>query len=100
MFLQPLDPIVLAWLALCLLCTAYVAYDQFRHNPEAVVMKWGFVLVTLYMGPLGLLLYVMADKEPAPGPMKNSSRRSGSRAWARRYIARRATRPASSRSRW
>jgi len=30
-------------------------------------MKWGFVLVTLYMGPIGLLLYIMADKEPAPG---------------------------------
>jgi FtsP/CotA-like multicopper oxidase with cupredoxin domain len=30
-------------------------------------MKWGFVLVTLYMGPIGLLLYVMADKEPTPG---------------------------------
>jgi FtsP/CotA-like multicopper oxidase with cupredoxin domain len=45
----------------------YVAYDQFRHNPEAPVMKWGFVLVTLYMGPIGLLLYVMSDKEPAPG---------------------------------
>ena len=27
----------------------------------------GFVLVTLYMGPIGLLLYVMADKEPRPG---------------------------------
>jgi FtsP/CotA-like multicopper oxidase with cupredoxin domain len=30
-------------------------------------MKWGFILVTLYMGPLGLLLYVLADKEPRPG---------------------------------
>lgn len=30
-------------------------------------MKWGFVLITLYMGPIGLLLYVMADKEPTPG---------------------------------
>ncbi len=29
-------------------------------------MKWGFVPVTLYMGPIGLLLYVMADKEPGP----------------------------------
>lgn len=27
----------------------------------------GFLLVTLYMGPIGLLLYVMADKEPRPG---------------------------------
>ena len=34
-------------------------------------MKWGFVLVTLYMGPIGLLLYVMADIEPAPGTHEN-----------------------------
>jgi len=30
-------------------------------------MRAGFVLVTLYMGPLGLPLYVLADKEPGPG---------------------------------
>jgi FtsP/CotA-like multicopper oxidase with cupredoxin domain len=65
--LQPIDYVVYAWLVLALLSAAYVAYDQFRHNPEARVMKWGFVLVTLYMGPIGLLLYVFADKEPAPG---------------------------------
>src|SRR4030095_14195669 len=46
----------------------YVGVDQYRSNPEPVVMKWGFILVTLYMGPLGLLLYVMAVKEPRPGP--------------------------------
>src|SRR5436190_21665026 len=67
MFLQPIDFIVYPWLAIAVLSAAYVAYDQFRHNPEAPVMKWGFVLVTLYMGPVGLLLYVMADKEPRPG---------------------------------
>src|ERR1700704_4456101 len=67
MILQPIDFVVYAWLITAVLSAAYVAYDQFRQNPEAVVMKWGFVLVTLYMGPVGLLLYVMADKEPAPG---------------------------------
>ena len=67
MILQPIDYLVYAWLGVALLCTAYVAVDQFRHNPEATVMKWGFVLVTLYMGPIGLLLYVLSDKEPAPG---------------------------------
>src|ERR1700738_1216553 len=67
MILQPIDYVVYAWLAVALMSTAYVAVDQFRHNPEATVMKWGFVLVTLYMGPIGLLLYVMADKEPTPG---------------------------------
>ena len=47
--------------------TAYMAFDQFRGNPEARVMKWGWVLITLYMGPIGFLLYVLTDKEPAPG---------------------------------
>jgi len=45
----------------------YVGWDQYRNNPEPAVMKWGFILVTLYMGPLALLLYVLADKEPRPG---------------------------------
>ncbi|OUM00395.1 DUF4396 domain-containing protein [Variovorax sp. JS1663] len=67
MFVQPVDYFLAVWFVLAALSTAYVAWDQFRNNPEPVVMKWGFILVTLYMGPLGLLLYVMADKEPAPG---------------------------------
>jgi hypothetical protein len=67
MILQPIDFVVYAWLSIAVSSAAYVAFDQFRNNPEARVMKWGFVLVTLYMGPIGLLLYVMADKEPAPG---------------------------------
>jgi manganese oxidase len=67
MFIQPIDYYLVVWFVLAALSTAYVAWDQFRHNPEPTVMKWGFVLVTLYTGPLGLLLYVMADKEPQPG---------------------------------
>jgi len=67
MLIQPIDIFVHAWLIVAVLSAAYVAWDQFHGNPEPVVMKWGFVLVTLYMGPIGLLLYVMADKEPTPG---------------------------------
>ncbi len=67
MIAQPVDYFLIVWFALALLSTAYVAWDQLQHNPEPVVMKWGFILVTLYMGPIGLLLYVMADKEPHPG---------------------------------
>lgn len=67
MLVQPIDIFVYAWLMVALLCAAYVAWDQFSGNPEPAVMKWGFVLITLYMGPMGLLLYVMADKEPKPG---------------------------------
>jgi manganese oxidase len=66
-FIQPVDYFLVAWFLIASASTGYVAWDQFRNNPEPVVMKWGFILVTLYLGPLGLLLYVLADKEPRPG---------------------------------
>ncbi|RWY80878.1 multicopper oxidase domain-containing protein [Rhizobium sp. WSM1325] len=66
MFIQPVDYLLVAWFLLAAVSTAYVAWDQFRNNPEPAVMKWGFILVTLYLGPIGLLLYVLADKEPRP----------------------------------
>ena len=62
------DWILYSWFALAGLSTAYVVWDNFvRGNPEETVMKWGWVLITLYMGPIALALYVLADKEPAPG---------------------------------
>ena len=48
MIAQPIDYFLIVWFALALGSTAYVAWDQFRHNPEPVVMKWGFVLVPLH----------------------------------------------------
>lgn len=67
MIVLPYDYFLIAWFAIVLASAAYVAYDQFSGNPEPTVMKWAFILVTLYMGPFGLLLYVLADKEPRPG---------------------------------
>jgi FtsP/CotA-like multicopper oxidase with cupredoxin domain len=67
MFIQPIDYFLLAWFVLAAACALYVAVDQYRNNPEPAVMKWAFILITLYMGPIGLLLYVLADKEPRPG---------------------------------
>ncbi|MGI9026579.1 MAG: hypothetical protein ACR2GP_13575 [Burkholderiaceae bacterium] len=67
MIAQPIDYFLIVWFVLAALSTAYVAWDQFRNNPEPTVMKWGFILVTLYMGSIALLLYAMADKEPKPG---------------------------------
>ena len=67
MLIRPIDYFLVVWFALAAASNAYVAWDQYRNNPEPAVMKWGFILVTLYMGPLGLLLYVLADKEPRPG---------------------------------
>ncbi|RTM09232.1 MAG: DUF4396 domain-containing protein [Hyphomicrobiales bacterium] len=67
MLIQPIDYFLVVWFAIAAASTLYVGFDQYRNNPEPVVMKWGFILVTLYMGPLGLLLYVLADKEPRRG---------------------------------
>jgi hypothetical protein len=67
MLIQPIDYFLVVWFLLALGSALYVGVDEYRNNPEPVVMKWGFILVTLYTGPLGLLLYVLADKEPRPG---------------------------------
>ena len=67
MIALPYDYFLIAWFVIAVASAAYVAFDQFNGNPEPTVMKWGFILFTLYMGPFGLLLYVLADKEPHPG---------------------------------
>ena len=63
-----IDVVLLAWFLLTAASAAYVGYDAFvRGNPDVTVMKWGWLLVSLYMGPIALLLYVLAAKEPRPG---------------------------------
>ncbi len=61
------DVIMLVWLALTAVSVVYVARDCFTNNPELGVMKWGWILVTLYLGPLSAILYVLSCQEPAPG---------------------------------
>jgi len=61
------DIVLLVWFTLVALSVAYVAWDAWRNNPELTVMKWGWVLVTLYLGPVSLMLYVLSCKEPFPG---------------------------------
>jgi hypothetical protein len=70
MLIQPIDYFLVVWFCLAAASTVYVGVDQYRNNPEPVVMKWGFILVTLMRRPLGLLLYVMADKT-RPGEHEN-----------------------------
>ena len=46
---------------------SYVAWDAIAINPEMTIMKWGWVLVTPYLGPVSLFFYIMSCKEPASG---------------------------------
>jgi hypothetical protein len=96
MLIQPIDYFLLAWFVLAGASTLYVAFDQYWHNPEPQVMKWGFILVTLYMGPIGLLMYVLAIRNHGRANTRNSSDRYGSKASAQQSTALLAMLPGSS----
>jgi Domain of unknown function (DUF4396) len=61
-----IDAALIVWFSLTGLSVAYVAWDAFTRNPELTVMKYGWVLVTLYAGPIAAALYVLSCQEPAP----------------------------------
>ncbi|MBI2782252.1 MAG: DUF4396 domain-containing protein [Chloroflexi bacterium] len=58
---------LIGWFGLTAFSVAYVAWDAYRRNPELTVLKLGWVLVTLYTGPVGLTVYALSCKEPFPG---------------------------------
>ena len=61
-----LQGIMTLWFVQAILFTAFVAVDS-RWTPESPVLKWGFIIVTLYSGPIGLVLWLLACREPLPG---------------------------------
>lgn len=62
-----IDTALVVWFLLAALSAAYVAWDLWRRTPEMTVMKWGWLLVTLYTGPVGAAVYVLSCQEPTPG---------------------------------
>ena len=61
-----LDGVMLMWFVLAAASVLFVAVD-IRATPESPVMKWGFVLVTVFIGVIGAFLYVLGCREPLPG---------------------------------
>jgi hypothetical protein len=61
-----LDGVMLLWFILTGMSVLFVAID-IRTTPEAVVLKWGFVILTLFTGPFGAFFYVLGCREPLPG---------------------------------
>ena len=61
-----LNGIMLLWFVLTAMAVAFVAID-IRSTPESPVLKWGFILLTAYTGPIGAFLYVLGCREPLPG---------------------------------
>jgi hypothetical protein len=61
-----IDGVILLWFIEVALFATWVAID-IQWTPESPVMKWGFVIMTLYTGPFGALLYAISCREPLPG---------------------------------
>ncbi len=58
---------LIIWGSLTAISVAFVAYDLITNTPEMKVMKWGWVMVTLYTGIFGLIVYILSCREPSPG---------------------------------
>ena len=54
------------WWILTVLSLLFVAIDVWR-TPAAPVLKWAFVILTAFTGPLGAFLYVLGCREPLDG---------------------------------
>ena len=61
-----LDGVMLLWLVLAAISLLFVVVD-IRTTPASPVLKWGFVLLTAYLGPVGAFLYVLGCREPLAG---------------------------------
>lgn len=58
-----LNGVMLLWFLLTAMAVAFVAID-IRSTPASSVLKWGFILLTAYTGPIGAFLYVLGCREP------------------------------------
>lgn len=51
-----MNVVLTIWFALTAASVLFVAADLLFRTPEMKVMKWGWVLVTLYTGPVGFIV--------------------------------------------
>lgn len=61
-----LNGAIAMWFTLTFAATVFVAVD-IRKTPESPVLKWGFILLSAFTGPVGAFLYVLGCREPLPG---------------------------------
>ena len=54
------------WFGLTVPAALFAAYDLVTRTPAMTVMRWGWVLVILYTGPIGLVVYLLSCREPLP----------------------------------
>src|ERR1700730_5402179 len=58
---------MLLWWILTVPSFLFVVIDIWRTTPESPVLKWAFVILTAFTGPLGAFFYVLGCREPLRG---------------------------------
>lgn len=61
------DGALALWFIFTVPSAFFVAQDLATRTPAMTVMKWGWGLVVLYTGPVGLFVYLLSCREPLPG---------------------------------
>lgn len=64
---ETIDLALTVWFLLTGASVAFIAWDLFTRTPEMKVMKWAWLLVALYTGPVALAVYWFSCREPSPG---------------------------------
>ena len=62
-----LDGILFLWFTLTGLAVVFVIWDSITSTPTSWVQKLAWILVTVYTGPIGLFLYLLACRSPGRG---------------------------------
>ncbi len=65
--MDAIDGALLLWFGLTVPAAFFAAYDLAVRTPAMTVMRWGWVLVILYTGPIGLVVYLLSCREPLAG---------------------------------
>jgi hypothetical protein len=58
---------LLLWYILTAASVAFMVYDLATNTPAMGVMKAAWVLIALYLGPIGLAVYLLSCRQPLPG---------------------------------
>lgn len=62
--MSAVDVSLIVWFALTAVSLLYVGWDLFFRTPAMKVMRWGWLLVIAYTGPVGLAVYLASCREP------------------------------------
>ena len=58
---------LIVWYLLTAASIVFMIYDLATNTPAMGVMKAAWVLITLYLGPVGLFIYLLSCRQPLPG---------------------------------